>query len=73
MTRRKMEIAPVSPVPPAVNVAVQDLFDKSVFSADFWRAFGYFQLRMYVAWLMIAMLVSAIVTLTSCKPKKKQS
>ena len=50
-------------VPAKVNLAVQDLFDKSLFSSDFWKAFGYFQLRMYAAWIIVAVVSMIILSL----------
>jgi hypothetical protein len=60
-TMPMMSIAPaVAAVPPAVNVAVEDLFEKSIFSADFWKSFAYFQARMYLAWTLLALALSVV-------------
>ena len=65
-----------SSVPPAVNLAVEDLYSKSLFSKEFWMSFGYFQVRMFAAWIMLSIafsLLVAVVAAANGKKKKEES
>ena len=72
----EMHHSALSPVPPAVNLAVEDLYSKSLFSKEFWMSFGYFQVRMFAAWIMLSIafsLLVAVLSAASGKKKKEES
>ena len=76
----EMHHSALSSVPPAVNLAVEDLYSKSLFSKEFWMSFGYFQVRMFAAWIMLSIMLSialslsvAVVAAANGKKKKEES